>query len=105
MQWHYFVQHHAHTLFIVFPASRPEWPDLIEIAMKNGKGNYVLLLSVHTDYHVNEFAHQLLRNHAEVTKIHRGSRDKDEFVCAIWKTWISTAGGPAVPCIYRREFC
>ena len=56
---------------LVFPTSRPKWPDLIEIAMKNGNGKLriVNFISVHTHYHVNEFAHQLLRNHAEVKKL------------------------------------
>ena len=79
------------------------WADLIEIATKNGKDklHIVNFIALHTDYHVNEFAHLLLRDHAEVKELRKQSRDKNEFVCAVFKTWISTTRGPAVPCMWE----
>ena len=60
----------SNSTTLVFPVylGLSAQPDLIEIAIKNGKGKLriVDIIFVHTDYHVNEFAHQLLRKHAEV---------------------------------------
>ena len=91
------------TLYLINPAARPEWKDLIEMDRKDGKGTLRIIdfIATHSPSKVDDFAQLLLNDHVLVQGLHEDKKDKKEFVRAVLKEWISNVDGHAVPCTWE----
>ena len=67
---------------------------LIAIDRKDGQGELCIIdfIVTHSEAKVEDFAQLLLKDHNVVRGLHNDNKDKEDFVRAVLKSWVSTKG-------------